>query len=308
MRTSYNQIVHCIANLDIQLLNELLDENRTYNDISKTDFISRISEVFDYFRKECGEIKLVPVKGVCGSSLCVNCNSPGITFRGMVSGKYMSLIINVEDDKVTDIFQCKEFKLSNGNVIKDQIKMNIYEEDKIGFVGGVDFHINIQKCEAALSTLKQGKGLKDITFLYYNDILDWVNIYDEVFLEVKDKYLEYRTMLPYIKLYDTIDLILTYLPNGAFINIQESNDCYEEYKISKPHLIPTWVKVLKPYFETHLPLVKYLNATHIASGFLEVSAGYNIRLDISRDKPFLNFMINYLNAQEWVINNQKREN
>ena len=41
----------------------------------------------------------------------------------------------------------------------------------------------------------------------------------------------------YIKVYNDIDIIITYLPNGAIVNIQESNDCYEEYKIRKPHLI-----------------------------------------------------------------------
>ena len=300
MNTHYDQIVQSISDLDIPALKLLLDDHRTYNEIPKNEFISRLSEVFDYFIKECRETQLVPVSGVCGFTKCINCKSPGIAFRGRVSSKYMILIIEVEADTVTDIYQCREFHLPNGKILKGPIRMDIYEEDSVAFVEGVDDHIAIQKCEAAINNLKQNSGPQDITFLYYSDLLDWVEVYDDHFVEVKEQYDNYRSMVPYIKVYDAIDIILTYLPNGAIVNIQESNDCYEEYKIRKPHLIPTWVKVLKPYFETHLPLVKYLDVKHIEAGYIQISSKYNIRLDISKDKPFLKFMINYRDAQKMV--------
>ncbi|MBK9736921.1 MAG: hypothetical protein IPO92_18980 [Saprospiraceae bacterium] len=74
-----------------------------------------------------------------------------------------------------------------------------------------------------------------------------------------------------------------------------------QYKLTQQHLIPIWVKVLKPYYETHLPLVKYLHIPHIDAGYIEISSQYNIRLDISRDLPFLKFMINYQEAQASVL-------
>ncbi|MBK9736920.1 MAG: hypothetical protein IPO92_18975 [Saprospiraceae bacterium] len=62
MSTSYDNIIQSISAMDVQALHSILDDHRTYNDISKNEFISRISAVFDYFIEECGEHKLVPLQ------------------------------------------------------------------------------------------------------------------------------------------------------------------------------------------------------------------------------------------------------
>ncbi|MBP6234504.1 MAG: hypothetical protein KA536_00115 [Saprospiraceae bacterium] len=268
MKSTYDKIVHSISNMDADQLFTLLDDKKSYNDITKIEFINRLRSVFAYLLDDGRETKLIPVSGACGLTECINCDNPGITFKGVSSDKYFSLIFDTTNGEVTDIYECKSFRLQNGDVLQDQIKLGIYEEDKITFVDDVDYHISIQNCEAAINKLKKGGG-------------------------------------SHIRIYDIIDIILTYLPKGAFINIQESNDCYDRYKRDQQHLIPTWIKVLKPYYDTHLPLMKYIHNVTPSLGYVELSSEYNIRLDITPDIPFLKFMINYQEALEWVKTYQK---
>jgi len=296
MKSTYDKIVNSISNMDADQLFTLLDDKKTYNDISKTEFINRLRSVFANLLDDVRETKLIPVSGACGLTECINCNNPGVTFKGVSSDKYFSLIFDTINGEVTDIYECKSFRLQNGDLLQDQIKLGIYEEDKITFVDDVDYHIAIQNCEAAINKLKKGGGSQQLSLLDYNDIEDWVEVYDDLFIDIKPHYEDYRTLLPYIRIYDTIDIILTYLPKGAFINIQESNDCFDRYKRDQQHLIPTWIKVLKQYYDTHLPLMKYIHNVTPSLGYVELSSEYNIRLDITPDIPFLKFMINYQEA------------
>src|SRR5690554_3002808 len=97
-----SQIIQAIKELDIDKLGDLLDDDKSYMKVTKTLFLSKLSEKFEAVRKE-GKHSFDDVFfGVCGS--CVE-GCEGITFL-CDSGLYLDLCLEEENDEVVDICVC----------------------------------------------------------------------------------------------------------------------------------------------------------------------------------------------------------
>ena len=103
LKTQSDAVIHFIKNLDIDMIDALLDEKFTYQDLSKKVFIQKFGIAFDEFIN-AGDRKLDVYNGFCNEFVC-----NGFRFSSKESGLYFDLIIDVENGIVKDIYECSSF-------------------------------------------------------------------------------------------------------------------------------------------------------------------------------------------------------
>ncbi|MBU3714114.1 MAG: hypothetical protein FGM46_04120 [Ferruginibacter sp.] len=106
--TQVESFVYYLQNMDIEMISNLLDEKRTYQRVSKTEFIHRLGLAIDEFRK-LGDTYLNKISGRCDSSLCnYKCN--GFAFIGNNSNKHLDLVFEQDEDgNILDMQECVFF-------------------------------------------------------------------------------------------------------------------------------------------------------------------------------------------------------
>jgi hypothetical protein len=92
------------------MVDDLLDEKYTYQDLKKNIFIQQFSLAFDEFIA-AGDTQLQISKGFCNEVICNN-QCSGYRFSSSRSGLYFDLIIDIKEGQVTDIYECKSFACS----------------------------------------------------------------------------------------------------------------------------------------------------------------------------------------------------
>jgi hypothetical protein len=120
-------VLHFFQELDIDMLDAILDSNRTYQDFKKEVFIAKPTQSFNEFM-DAGDTCLEMYPGHCNSKSC-NFNSKGIRFIGNHSKNFMDLIIDIQNGAVKDIYECSFFKC----MVDFELLNNRIEIDKFIF-------------------------------------------------------------------------------------------------------------------------------------------------------------------------------
>jgi len=135
-KTILNEMTHeeavkyFISNMDIHGLDKILDY-REYYDIEKYDFLTVMSSAF-YIFKERGNTKLTITNGVCKG--CQH-GHKGYSFIGNNDDSYMELLILLENERVSDIFECNMFKYNtyNKEYLKNRITLKNDDDSEMPF-------------------------------------------------------------------------------------------------------------------------------------------------------------------------------
>lgn len=94
------------------MLKQILDKELTYQNFDHKILITKLSDAFDSFL-DTGDSYLNRFEGNCNSGICTNKHCKGFAFVGNKSNNYMDLILEIKDDKVTDIYECNDFSTDN---------------------------------------------------------------------------------------------------------------------------------------------------------------------------------------------------
>lgn len=105
--------------LNLDKIALLLDDNQTYQNFDKSEFLNKLSVAFDEFIL-AGDTYLNRHQGFCNSKTC-NYKSKGYAFIGNVSNKYFELIVEIKDGVVSDLYQCYSFKCNDKGIVKKGI-------------------------------------------------------------------------------------------------------------------------------------------------------------------------------------------
>lgn len=128
--THKEAVEYFIGRMDIYALDKILDY-REYSDVDKPFFLEKLNLVFDIF-KERGNIRLVSSNGVC-----MGCQHGhiGVAFIGDNDNTFIDLMIMSENDKVTDIFECNNFKFDtyDREHLGERLFLRINKDDDIRF-------------------------------------------------------------------------------------------------------------------------------------------------------------------------------
>lgn len=100
-------LLYYIKYFDIEMIQLILDDNRTYQDFPKYLFIQKLGNAFDRFIRS-GDEHLLTYYGTCSSDMC-SFGCKGVRFIGNHSGLYMDLVFKEENEVILDIYECHQF-------------------------------------------------------------------------------------------------------------------------------------------------------------------------------------------------------
>ncbi len=107
INTQADAVLHFFEQMDTEMLNDILHDDRTYQDFPKDVFIQKLDGAFEVF-KNAGDSLLSRYYGKCSEFGC-NAGCQGFTFIGNKSTKFLNIILDIENGKVIDIYECKRF-------------------------------------------------------------------------------------------------------------------------------------------------------------------------------------------------------
>jgi hypothetical protein len=148
-----HQIIAALQKMDESLLEVSLDNDRTYQEASKSTFIQKLSPLFEEI-KASGDTYLKVYSGECKSTEChTGCN--GFSFVGEKSGKYIDLIFMEKEGEVSDIFHCSD--LGTEEIVmdrKERLNFIVNLDEHADFKPGLDFVLTQKECRRALAEIK----------------------------------------------------------------------------------------------------------------------------------------------------------
>lgn len=107
LNTQQEAIVHYISVMDIDMINDLLDDDKSYQDFPKHVFLQKLDNALYRFQ-QAGDTHLNIYTGTCISEVC-SMGCKGIRFIGNKSGWYMDLVFKEDNGMVLDMYECHDF-------------------------------------------------------------------------------------------------------------------------------------------------------------------------------------------------------
>ncbi|WP_033960414.1 hypothetical protein [Psychroserpens jangbogonensis] len=128
--TKKEAIIKYITEMNTDMLSLILDDNKSYMDVSKEVFVNKLGEVFNNL-KGFGYSKFSKVvNGHCGGDCNNGCE--GYTFL-TEDKRALDLIFEEEVNEIRDLYACSIF--NNDEMIEDKSKISIhfYEDEKLNY-------------------------------------------------------------------------------------------------------------------------------------------------------------------------------
>jgi hypothetical protein len=113
-------IKNYICQMDIEMLDAFLDDNRRYQLHTKSEYLQKLAVVFENFKTN-GDTHLIPYEGRCN-----NCDprKTGYTFVGNQSGNYVNIIFIIGGGELINFDECSDLNIKRPDVIlKNKIEL-----------------------------------------------------------------------------------------------------------------------------------------------------------------------------------------
>jgi len=196
-KTKKQLVFQAFKNLDINLLEVVLDEDKAYNAAPKSTFIEKVKVAFEEFKKR-GDTRLTPYSGTCRNSLCENYGEPGFAFIGNHSNSILSFLFETTDEEVKDMAYCGSFHTDRENdESRPTISIHVYKDEEANFSPSPELQIKQQKSLKALAELERFKG-KTIT---HSMIAPWIAEYQKLYGKYKYPILSFSILADFRTMY-----------------------------------------------------------------------------------------------------------
>jgi len=109
LTTQRDAIKYFIEKMDIEMIDIILSNENTYQDLPKDTFIQKLSSAFNEFKKH-GDDFLESYSGHCNDCFV---DKTGYIFIGNNSNNYMSILFDDVEGEIKDLAECSDFKTNN---------------------------------------------------------------------------------------------------------------------------------------------------------------------------------------------------
>lgn len=185
-RNQREAFLYYMSKMDADMINLILDDNKTYQDAKKEVFIEKLSEALSTFIAK-GDTELNVVKGECQNDKCHK-GCAGYAFIGNCSDYHLDLIIEGAQNEILDMYYCSDFKSCSEKLDENKnFCIDIKHDEEAKFVPPEWFLMSSHQCSIACDEIMRD-GLP----------LQVVNI------QLAERWLE-----KYAELYDSVDPIFT---------------------------------------------------------------------------------------------------
>jgi hypothetical protein len=206
-------IIESIQNMDLDMLDMLLDDEKVYQGTTKKIFIEKIEDIFQWFKRE-GNTFLHSYNGKCSKPDCINKGCSGVFFIGNLKKFHIDLIFKEIDNEIIDVFQCDNFK-TNKRIweFDEQEDIIIFDDEKVSFKSTLDFLIENQKYKHAVEEIEQLSDSIISSAIYSN----WLTKYKDLRLSFDEsKHNRFYNFNKFNNLYYVFEELLKCLENIDF--------------------------------------------------------------------------------------------
>lgn len=141
-------VLYYLSKLDIEMLELVLDDKRTYQEATKEVFVDKLKKAVSVFIQN-GDSELKVVKGECQSDKC-NKGCLGYAFIGNCSNYHLDLIVEGASNEILDVYYCSDFNAYSEKLdINKKISIYINRDEQADFKPSVFYLITSQKCVIA---------------------------------------------------------------------------------------------------------------------------------------------------------------
>ena len=162
--TEKELLIQAFKSLDFEALQNLLDDNRSYMNVSKYLFLSTLKQKIDKY----DELKSYEnvVEGTCN-----HCNKGCKAYKFKAANlPSLPLYLEEKDGKITDIYLCNAFKEDNPDEHDWDIYFSFYEEEKVDFKPSLEHLIVLQRVEKAVEEFNK---LETLGLIPIQDVIHW---------------------------------------------------------------------------------------------------------------------------------------
>ncbi|REE07611.1 hypothetical protein DFQ09_1201 [Winogradskyella pacifica] len=195
--TKKETVIKSITEMDIELLDVVLDNNKAYMEVSKGAFIKTLRDKFDNLKKQ-GVTKFEKVsKGTCNKCY-KGCN--GYTFLTK-NNDYLDLLFKEENNEIVDLFRCSDFK-NEENLIKKNCVYFRFKKDESKNYNPSSHIASLQKqVEVAVKEFEKYENkITDI-----EEFVSWFKDNKKLYNSVKNFDWDYNFVWPFLSIYVTIE-------------------------------------------------------------------------------------------------------
>ncbi len=198
-------IISAFEKMDITMLDVLLNDSPTYQEVPVELFLQRLSKVFDEMRTN-GDLKLTAHAGVCCSNECSNKGCNGYSFVGNNKHACLNLIFEETENSYKDIYHCNTFKTNQELPEGNYHYLNFYKDEEANFTPSPELAINLQKFNMAFNELAtSGK-----TYLLKADYEYWLEKHTELFSMLQLPPMLYKQAVNFYWLYNNLNSLSEY--------------------------------------------------------------------------------------------------
>ena len=209
------QLIEAIKNLDFDLLHVLLDDDRSYMNVTKSLFLETLEEnIRQYSNLKAYEEALEGTCGICFKDL------KGYKFiaKGCPS---LSLLFYEENNEVIDLFLCKNL-VTNKNPDNDYIiTFSFYDDQEVDFQPSLEHIMNVQHVDNAMDEFY---SLKQKNIVSLKDIIHWIQKHKDLIRKLKLDNMTGHRYLAFNEIRRTYQII------------SSIEDIYEENELAKQSL------------------------------------------------------------------------
>lgn len=137
-------IIKAFEELDAEMLDVLLNDEMSYQDVPKQTFVDALKKYFSEIKKyEDTKIDFKAYKGQC--DLCQK-GKTGYSFVNSEGQCYMSLVFEEDENDFKDIYNCSCFVNDNIEIENTWLGITFYEEDTTNFTHTNETFLEEKEC------------------------------------------------------------------------------------------------------------------------------------------------------------------
>ncbi len=164
--TEKQKLIEAFQSLDFEALQNLLDDNRSYMDVSKDLFLSTLKQKIDEY-EDLKSYENV-VEGTCN-----HCNKGCKAYKFKAENlPSLPLYFVEKDGKVTDIYLCNALREDKPDEHDWDIHFSFYEEEKLAFKPSIEHLIILQRVEKAV---EEFNNLEKMGLVPIDEVVYWYN-------------------------------------------------------------------------------------------------------------------------------------
>ena len=288
------QLIQAFKSLDFEALHNILDNKRSYMDVSKDLFLSKLKQeidryiVLNFFEKV--------IEGTC-DQCNKGCKAYKFTAENLPS---LNLFFEENEGIVTDIYLCNALKVDTPDENDWNIYLSFFEEEKVNFVPSLKYHINLQKVENATEDFN---SLAAGNLVPIQELIHWFNKYkslaDELNFNNPFESSKFKAFEHLDSLYSDVSLLIRNFNKNHLA--QEALREYQRVNRNDEKSVISWLLCYKDkYF---FPFKKTKNWKK--TGFIILETDPNLIIDCIDCLEFCLFEELYSNMEDEIMQKYK---